>query len=148
MKVPPKLFDEMEAKYAPPDDPSLQLTPPEFQAIADDIYQQLGSPIVTLDNLWTVYTDMLAELRQLQETQVESFQTVMNTSDVAFDSNMPLIPGLEELREGLEITPGGPHYMGGLNAGKGPDALEQEEDDKEDLREYAEWTELESEAED
>jgi hypothetical protein len=121
---------------------------PEFQAIADDIYQQLGSPIVTLDNLWTVYTDMLAELRQLQETQVESFQTVMNTSDVAFNSNMPLIPGLEELREGLEITPGGPHYMGGLNAGKGPDVLEQEEDDEEDLREYAEWAELESEAED
>ncbi|KAF9062400.1 hypothetical protein BDP27DRAFT_1483240, partial [Rhodocollybia butyracea] len=144
VKVPPELFDEMEAKYAPPDDPSLQLTPPEFQDIADNIYQQLGSPIVTLDNLWSVYTDMLAGLKQLWETEVESFQTVMNTADAAFDSNMPLIPNLKELREGLEIMPGGPHYMGGLNAGKGPDVLEQEEDDEEDLREYAEWTELQS----
>ncbi|KAH7870716.1 uncharacterized protein C8R40DRAFT_1056282, partial [Lentinula edodes] len=129
VKVPHELFDEMEAKYAPPDDPALQLTPPEFQVLADTVYASLGSPVITLNNLWGVYSDMLEGLRLLREAQTESFQTVLQGSDAAFNCEMPLIPGLEELREGLEIVPG-----------------ESESGDDEDHREYADWTDLEDEA--
>ncbi|KAE9383395.1 hypothetical protein BT96DRAFT_1009240 [Gymnopus androsaceus JB14] len=115
IKVPEDLFDEMEAKYAPPEDPALQLTPPEFQALADMAYQRLGSPVVRLENLWNVYIDMLQALRQLEETQTDEFVVVLEASDSGYDFEMELIPGLDELREGLAITPGGPCYMGGVN---------------------------------
>ncbi|KAJ3804862.1 hypothetical protein F5876DRAFT_70281 [Lentinula aff. lateritia] len=61
VKVPHELFNEMEAKYAPPDDPALQLTAPEFQVLADTVYASLGSPVVTLNNLWGVYLDLLED---------------------------------------------------------------------------------------
>ncbi|KAL1737827.1 hypothetical protein HDZ31DRAFT_70735 [Schizophyllum fasciatum] len=62
--VSPEIFSAAEAQWAPPDDPVFQLTPQGFDVEAKQVYNRLGSPSVTHDSVWMVYTQMLAILYQ------------------------------------------------------------------------------------
>ncbi|KAJ7199908.1 hypothetical protein GGX14DRAFT_572338 [Mycena pura] len=64
VSVPPELFDEMEAIWAPPDHAVFNLTPPEFTELVTEFYKQLGQPIVGAKSLWIVYAQLLQKFEQ------------------------------------------------------------------------------------
>ncbi|KAJ7190600.1 hypothetical protein GGX14DRAFT_382024, partial [Mycena pura] len=59
VSVPPELFDEMEAIWAPPDHAVFNLTPPEFTELITEFYKQLGQPIVGAQSLWVIYAQLI-----------------------------------------------------------------------------------------
>ncbi|KAH9009325.1 hypothetical protein EDB85DRAFT_2162871 [Lactarius pseudohatsudake] len=48
--VPPEVLNEIEKKYAPPDDPVFELVPPEFAVHANAVWTTLGCPQPQFDN--------------------------------------------------------------------------------------------------
>ncbi|KAJ7204964.1 hypothetical protein GGX14DRAFT_569109 [Mycena pura] len=64
VSVPPELFDEMEAIWAPPDHAVFNLTPPKFTELVTEFYKQLGQPIVGAKSLWIVYAQLLQKFEQ------------------------------------------------------------------------------------
>lgn len=138
--VPPELFDEMEQKWAPPNDPVFELTPPAFQEQADTLYEGLGRPAVTSETFWIVYTQLLFAFRNQAQTPELAVALSNTSADKDFVAEMPLIPGLQDLRHGGDVV--GKHgyvYLGGLD--KPPT---QGQDDEEDLREFADFSDVEN----
>jgi hypothetical protein len=62
--VPDSLFDEMEAKYAPPEHDVFHLTPPPFDSRANKYYEKMGRPPVTSNSFWDVYQQLLAVFQE------------------------------------------------------------------------------------
>ncbi|THG92966.1 hypothetical protein EW026_g8128 [Hermanssonia centrifuga] len=48
------VFDAMETKFAPQDNPVFQLVPPLFHKMAEDYYAAIGCPTVTHATFWEV----------------------------------------------------------------------------------------------
>ncbi|PCH39775.1 hypothetical protein WOLCODRAFT_68498, partial [Wolfiporia cocos MD-104 SS10] len=63
--IDPALVSEVRQLYAPPDDPVFELVPPDFMRLADEIYTTMGSPAVSHNSAWVVYTELLTRLRAI-----------------------------------------------------------------------------------
>ena len=118
----------MEQLYAPPDDPVFDLVLATFAHYTQIIYDNMGSPAVTGENVWDIYHGLVQGLEELQTVidyadyldcidQLEVNEELMEEADE--DPPYPLIDG-QDLRGGYE----NPHedgtvYLGGVNSGDG-----------------------------
>ncbi|KAG6808192.1 hypothetical protein H0H92_005087, partial [Tricholoma furcatifolium] len=112
--VTPDLFDELEAQYAPPDDPVFLLAPQAFQEQAFALYNAMGSPGVSSVTFWDIYTQLLTAFRSADDTQ--ALREALLTLNEGEEYETPLIAGLHDLRHGMNIAgPQGTYtYLGGL----------------------------------
>ncbi|KAJ7084177.1 hypothetical protein C8R43DRAFT_1051851 [Mycena crocata] len=139
--VPPELFDEMEAQWAPPDDPVFELTPPEFTAKIEEVYQSLGRPEVTSKTFWDIYCVLLDAIVLVEDELTQAIQDL----DAAFEADVKLMEG-QELREGANVVAGYEYYGGLAN----PPPLEEDNEDDDadevaaDLRNFVDITDVES----
>ncbi|KAI9429058.1 hypothetical protein H4582DRAFT_1827992 [Lactarius indigo] len=63
--VSPETFDEIERKYAPPDDPVFDLVPYAFAVRANAVWTDMGSPEPQFDNAWEIYLHIRDALRSM-----------------------------------------------------------------------------------
>ncbi|EGO29143.1 hypothetical protein SERLADRAFT_405248 [Serpula lacrymans var. lacrymans S7.9] len=76
VKVHLPSLDKVRNTYAPPDHPVFELVPPAFAQQASAFISSIGSPIVTQDNAWDVYLNLLAHLTEIQNNELQ--QAVMD----------------------------------------------------------------------
>lgn len=114
--VSDELFDEMEQRWAPPDHPVFDITPPPFNVKALELYTALGSPSVTSDSFWDVYRNLLAAFHALPNADptVEAAGRVISELSQVIDDDSG-IGEMQELIYGFEDQqgPGGFFYDGG-----------------------------------
>ncbi|KAK7041035.1 hypothetical protein R3P38DRAFT_2512453 [Favolaschia claudopus] len=141
IEVTPEKFDEMEAKWAPPDDPVFQLVPPLFKSQVERLQLQLGTPEVTGDNLWDVYSQLLTAFESM--ALEDEFMSAIEGADDHFESSIELLEGQKDLPQGAAAGGNwGYEYYGGLTNPPPDDGLEnnsEEEDGYYDPRQYAEY---------
>ncbi|KAH7922898.1 hypothetical protein BV22DRAFT_1016396 [Leucogyrophana mollusca] len=125
IKVDPNAIAHVRNLYAPPDHPVFDLVPRSFSRVAQECYSMMGTPLITRENVWDVYRDMLARVQhfeQLPATLEQEWQ-VHNTEgdpDNAAFNHIPLIAGLTELPNGEDVARSdGSIYLGGVNNGNG-----------------------------
>ena len=103
--VPPALFDEIEAIYAPPDHPVFELVPHPLGERFKMFYEEIGQPTVTHDGFWDIYSHLLrrfhalgcaGEFAHLLEIHEESERRIQ-------EERVDLLPGLKELRMGANV---------------------------------------------
>ncbi|KAI9434815.1 hypothetical protein H4582DRAFT_1818292, partial [Lactarius indigo] len=63
--VPLETFDEIERKYAPPNDPVFDLVPNAFAVRANAVWTDMGSPEPQFDNAWEIYLHIRNALRSM-----------------------------------------------------------------------------------
>ena len=126
----------MEQKWVPHDLPVFQLVPPLFEKHVNMLYTSLGKPAVCFQTFWNVYSQLLTAFRALPQT-VPLAEALENT-DQDVEEEVPLIPGLQDLRYGDgAVGELGYVYYGGLD---NPSVFTGEEGGLEDLREYADFS--------
>jgi hypothetical protein len=120
----------VEQLYAPPDDPVFELVPATFAYYTQMMYDNMGSPAVTGENVWDIYRGLVQRLEELQDAmdfadyldcidQWEVNEDLTRMEGVDEEPPYPLING-HDLRGGYE----NPHedgtvYLGGVNGGDG-----------------------------
>ena len=119
--MPAELFDEMEAIYAPPDHSVFELVPPLFHERADRCYTEAGRPVVTSDNFWDIFRDVLARFRAaLDEEQHDELTTLLSArsehESAENEDNMPVLANMKPFRQGQQVAGRGGRYIGGLPA--------------------------------
>ncbi|KAH9035212.1 hypothetical protein EDB85DRAFT_1889437 [Lactarius pseudohatsudake] len=81
--VPPEVLNEIEKKYAPPNDPVFELVPPEFAVHANTVWTTLGCPQPQFDNAWGIYLQIRDALRGVAQdgALVRVLSSVPTTSE-------------------------------------------------------------------
>ena len=108
--VPDSLFDEMEAKYAPPDHEVFQLTPFPFDSRANKYYEEMGRPPVSSDSFWNVYQQLLVRFQGARAEPSESDDLTKVLSDLESHTEriakekVDVHPGLKPLRLGATVV--------------------------------------------
>jgi hypothetical protein len=140
--VPPALFDEMEALYAPPDHPVFELVPPAFHEHVSNLYAAIGQPEVTIETFWDIFRNLLERLHEGSDEHLTEIITHNDATHIHDD--MPLMPDMEAFRLGrpLDLGPN-TDYIGGLDnhaftdsrepSPEFADFTEEEEDNDDDL---------------
>ena len=118
----------MEQLYAPPDDPVFELVPETFAHYTQIIYNNMGSPAVTGENIWDIYRELVQRLEELQIAM--EYADYLDCID-QWEVNKDLMEGADEeppypLIDGRDLQGGyeNPHedgtvYLGGVNGGDG-----------------------------
>ncbi|KAH9927320.1 uncharacterized protein B0H18DRAFT_926645 [Fomitopsis serialis] len=92
--VSDELFDEIEAIYAPRDDPVFKLVPDEFALRANAVWTAIGRPEPQFDTAWDIYRRILAGLRSMPADV--AFQNMLDeTSDTQQAHHTPEESGYE-----------------------------------------------------
>ena len=104
--VPDSLFDEMEAKYAPPDHNVFQLTPPPFDSCTNKYYEEMGWPPVCSNSFWNVYQQLLALFwgAQPSDDLTEVLSDLENRSEQIVKEKVDVLLGLKALRVGVTVV--------------------------------------------
>ncbi|KAK7021519.1 hypothetical protein R3P38DRAFT_2518839 [Favolaschia claudopus] len=122
VNVPSELFDEMESRWTPPDDPIFDLVPPEFGEQITGLYQYIGAPVINIDSFWDVYCDILnCFTPQIQY----SLAYVIEHADDHFEESPDKLAGQADLPE----AKGDWQYLGGDLTVHAAIAAEEEEDE-------------------
>ncbi|KAJ7180569.1 hypothetical protein C8R46DRAFT_1210907 [Mycena filopes] len=151
--ITPELFDQLDAQWAPADDPVFELTPPSFHAEATAIFQQLGNPTVDRDTFWFVYVNMLDAFDGAVFDDRDSLDRDMEAADDYFEDDIELMPGQADLRPGAPVIGSAAanvlyEYVGGLSAPPsipadqmiGPSERQEGEEDPDAFDDFAEFT--------
>ncbi|KAK7036943.1 hypothetical protein R3P38DRAFT_3311626 [Favolaschia claudopus] len=138
IEVTPEKFDEMEAKWAPPDDPVFQLVPPLFKSQVERLQLQLGTPEVTGDNLWDVYSQLLTAFESM--ALEDEFMSAMQGADDHFESSIELLEGQKDLPQGAAAASDDGEE--GADSDDGLENNSDEEDGYYDPRQYAEYVDF------
>lgn len=100
--MPDKLLRAIESKYAPPDHVVFQLTPPEFNRRATHFLEhKLGSPIVTMNSFWDIYSQLL---HLFQAETAHNTSLIIEVEEFSRDEEqvnaetVELLEGQQELR--------------------------------------------------
>jgi hypothetical protein len=122
VKVEQEAIDYVEQLYAPPDDPVFELVPATFAHYIQMMYGNMGSPVVTGENIWDIYRGLVQQLEELHDRMdyadcIDQWEVNVEGADA--EPPYPLIDG-QDLRGGYE----NPHedgsvYLGGVNGGDG-----------------------------
>jgi hypothetical protein len=118
--VPSELFDEVEAKYAPPDHPVFELVPPPFHDRAVGLYAKMGQPSVSSDTFWDIYCELLQRFREVESNAalsliIETHRNAMDQIELENTKKMELLPNMKAFRNGSNLVgPKGHRYIGGL----------------------------------
>ncbi|KAI9459395.1 hypothetical protein BJY52DRAFT_1223027 [Lactarius psammicola] len=67
ISVPPETLNEIEKKYAPPDDPVFELVPHVFAVHANTVWTAMGSPQPQFHNAWEIYLHIRDALRGIAQ---------------------------------------------------------------------------------
>ena len=104
--VPDSLFDEMEAKYAPPDHEVFQLTPLPFDSHANKYYEEMGRPPVSSNSFWNVYQQLLVCFRSAKPSDdlTEVLSDLENHTEQILKEKVDVLPGLKPLRLGATVV--------------------------------------------
>ena len=110
MTVDQAAIDDIRQIYINSDHVIFDLVPPALGAVIDECYTRIGSPPVTWDSVWMVYSTLLHTLQLHNHVQ-----TVLSNVNEPLeeDNEIQLLPGLQELEENNE------GYMGGVANGLG-----------------------------
>ncbi|KAK1225454.1 hypothetical protein PQX77_011603 [Marasmius sp. AFHP31] len=113
---------EAEQLWAPPDHEVFELVPKDFGRVIQHVYDCLGAPPVTRDNVWTVYMDLLEQLERdnLEGLNLAGYNEDEDNYTVGeedADMMAHLARDLEDLQPLRDDT--GECYMGGVNGGLG-----------------------------
>ena len=121
-------IDYVEQLYAPPEDPVFELVPATFAHYTQIIYENMGSPTVTGENVWDIYRELVHRLEELQGAMdyadyldcIEHWEVNEDLMEGADEEPpYPLIDG-QDLRGGYENPrQDGTVYLGGVNGGDG-----------------------------
>ncbi|KAG6908222.1 hypothetical protein DXG01_005694 [Tephrocybe rancida] len=120
-------IDYVRSLYAPPNHPVFELVPLTFGTYATQFYQTLGQPVITRNNVWDVYLDILNMFNQLDDIceadHAEWYRVAsLSWSPDTEDEPLELLDGLCDLPNGMDsIREDGSYYMGGVNGGEGLD---------------------------
>jgi hypothetical protein len=120
----------VEQLYAPPEDPVFELVPATFAHYTQMMYDDMGSPAVTGENVWDIYRGLVQRLEELQDVMdyadyldcIDQWEVNENLKEGALaeeEPPYPLIDG-QNLRGGYENPrEDGTVYLGGVNGGDG-----------------------------
>jgi hypothetical protein len=124
----------VEQLYAPPDDPVFELVPTTFAHYIQTLYENMGSPAVTGENVWDIYRGLVQRLEELQvamdNLNADSDSDYLDCID-QWEVNEGLMEGADEeppypLIDGQDLRGGydnpredGTVYLGGVNGGDG-----------------------------
>lgn len=132
--ISPELFDEIEQKWAPPDDPVFQLVPPTFEDQVSELYAAIGSPAVSSlsFSFWVIYVKLLLAFRNLPEDP--SLEAALLAAHEGEVLKVDIIPGLRELRRNED-------FIGAIPKEGDQDSSEGDIDsDDIDLRDFADFS--------
>ena len=102
-------IDYVRQIYINSDHVVFDLVPPALGTFIEECYTEIGSPPVSRESIWAVYSTLL---RTLQHHG--SVETVLSTvNEPIEDDDLQLIPGLQDLPMNEE------GYMGGVANGMG-----------------------------
>ncbi|KIY66612.1 hypothetical protein CYLTODRAFT_411728 [Cylindrobasidium torrendii FP15055 ss-10] len=88
-----------EELYAPTDHATFEMVPPDFHETISKVYQNLGSPEVTRNNIWNIYEDILARLEQIPNAAAESLEGFTEPVPVPVGDEIEALQGeLNQLR--------------------------------------------------
>jgi hypothetical protein len=96
--------------------------PPEFEKYARILYQSMGSPTLTSENIWEVYRELLARFEQLDDAVdfIEECEIYLAMLEAQTNNEENLAPVGGDLLGGPENpATDGAYYMGGVNNGLG-----------------------------
>jgi hypothetical protein len=138
--VPPELFDEMEARYAPSDHPIFELVPQIFHEHLSNLYSAIGQPEVSIETFWDIFCSLLERLHEGPNKQLTEIITHHNMTCGQEPDNMPLLPNMEAFRLGQPLDLGmNASYIGGLDGsafinsmGPSPEYADFTDDESED----------------
>jgi len=109
--------------YAPADDPVFELVPETFGQYADTLYKSMGSPVISWQNVWDIYKELLFRFEHLDKATdcILAWEIQVNLMDLDGDSSYPLIARQHDLLGGMDVIDQEDHsyYMGGVNNGCG-----------------------------
>jgi len=111
--------------FAPVDDPVFELVPETFGQFADTLYKSMGSPVISWQNVWDIYNELLFRFEHLDEATdcIEALEIQVNLMDLDGEglTSYPLIAGQRDLLGGIDVVDreDGSYYMGGVNNGCG-----------------------------
>ena len=118
----------MEQLYTPPDNPVFELVPTTFAHYIQTMYDEMGSPAVTGENVWDIYRRLVQRLEELQVAM--DYADYLDCID-QWEVNENLMEGADEeppypLIDGRDLWGGyenpcedGTVYLGGVNGGDG-----------------------------
>ena len=114
----------MEGDWCPPNLDVFKLVPDIFQIHIERVYQAIGSPAVSSNNFWTVYSLLCDEFKKdacVDDPQMqEVFNQQQNLNPLQSEVDIPVLPGLAPLHNNrylLEVDDdiylgGAPQHMG------------------------------------
>jgi hypothetical protein len=92
----------MERDWCAPDLEVFKLVPDIFQLHIERIYQAIGSPAISSNNFWTVYSLLCNEFKKddsVDDPQMqEAFNRQQNLDPLQSPVDIPVLPGLAPLR--------------------------------------------------
>jgi len=88
------------------------LVPPRLNAFISSCYNELGRPVVERCSIWSLYRALFKDFVQLCKGLQADLDALEDSPQDAGDTDLPLLPGLQDLLE----TEG---YMGGVGNGLG-----------------------------
>ena len=92
----------MERDWCLPDLEVFKLVPDVFQLHVERVYQAIGSPAISSNNFWTVYSLLCNEFRKdacVDDLQMqEVFNRQQNLDPLQSPVDIPVLPGLALLR--------------------------------------------------
>ncbi|KAJ8087850.1 hypothetical protein PM082_006703 [Marasmius tenuissimus] len=111
---------EAERLWVPPDHEVFELVPKDFAVLIQYIYDSLGAPPVTRENVWSVYMDLLERLEQddlggLPLSGYNEDEENYSVGERDIDMMAQLAKDLENLQPLIDDV--GDAYMGGVNGG-------------------------------
>ncbi|KAH9476801.1 hypothetical protein JR316_0010716 [Psilocybe cubensis] len=99
------LLDDLENEYAPKDHPVFQLTPPAFDERARKIYEDIGTPEVTMASFWEIYRTMLERFCGEVDEEIEVVLTARVAEEQGIDQEeISLLDGMKDLRQGDKVV--------------------------------------------
>ena len=113
----------MERDWCPSDLEVFKLVPNVFQLHIERVYQAIGSPAISSNNFWTVYSLLCEEFKKdacVGDPQMQEVFNTQQTLDPLQSVEIPVLPGLAPLRNDrylLEVDDdiylgGAPEHMG------------------------------------
>jgi hypothetical protein len=91
----------MERDWCPPDLEVFKLVPDVFQLHIERVYQAIGSPEISSNNFWTVYSLLCEEFKKdacVDDPQMQETFNRQQILDPLQSADIPVLPGLAPLR--------------------------------------------------
>ena len=108
--IPMELLDHLEDQYIPCNHPVFELMPPIFHECASTFYDEMGSPVITIDTFWHSYRQLLQCFfnaghitnpdQQLANVLAGHFGTINSVNE----ENVALLPGMKELHHSGKVV--------------------------------------------